>query len=610
MSSPNQHRAAVKVADHQHAAEVAVERRHGLATELRKERRHEQVGKRRRTIDPSALSCTDDSHTTLADDEHTPFPTSESDLLSLLSSLHSLSTSPPSTRLPLLTQLKTLLLHPSAPISFLVERGVIALLLVELTSAQWTAENQVEAVWCLTNIAADSYANTVQVLPASPYLISMLAQHSHPQLQEQAAWTLGNLAGEDQATRRTLIQQGTIAPLIHLYNQQRSVQGGGSGAAQLQHIVAWALSNLFKSREVPSEAVLAPPFLANVYGDWNGGEQHVAVEVSWVLCHLAQHSQELLLGLVQQGLVDALRTKLEAASAASQHPPHSASSSTPSDAMEGTSVAGRRVSLPSTSVPAATFIPLIRIVANLALLPSSPVVSLFEAAAPGSSIPASAPSPVLLFLRSCLTSTHRGVRKEAAWAISSLATAGHPLVVSSILQAQMLPPLLHLFHFGIFDQQREVAFALYHLALSFPPSSLRAVLAEHGRQTVATFLNLLRVGEPESCDCCLRMVRLVCEVARREGEPWLRWVEEEGGIEALEGLPSHERGQLWDMAQAMLEQFWEGEDEGFGEEAGAEPLTQAQQQAAAVDMSDIPPWRLEAMRKSQQLLAQQQAGGK
>ena len=130
------------------------------------------------------------------------------------------------------------------------------------------------------------------------------------------------------------------------------------------------------------------------------------------------------------------------------------------------------------------------------------------------------------------------------------------------------------------------------------------------RQTIATFLNMLRVGEPESCECCLRMIRLVCEVAKREGEPWLRWVEEAGGIEALERVPSHDRGELWDMAQALIEQFWEADDEGVDAVGAEQSPQQQQQQQAAMDMSDIPPWRLEAMRKSQQVLAQQQMGSK
>ena len=604
MSSPASGRvtrSSVKDSDHAHAVHDAAERRRGAATELRKERRHEQVGKRRRTLDPSALTRTDTAgEPTPAAEDSTPFPSSEADVLAALGQLRSLASSPPSARLALLVQVKTWLLHPSAPITAMVEGGVVDALMHELTTAQWASENQVEAVWSLTNIAADSYANAVRVLPASPYLIAMLGRPAHPELQEQAAWTLGNLAGEDAVTRVTLIAQGVVAPLVQLYVQQHTA-AAAAGAGHLQHIAAWALSNLFKTNDVPHEAVLAPPFLALCFADWNAGEQHVAVEVSWVLCHLSHHSQALLLELVQRGLVEALRAKLTAAAASLQEPAATPPASI--DAMEETSVAGHSASLPSCSVPSATYIPLIRIVANLALLPSSPAVALFSSASPEAASAAPSPPPVLLFLRSSLSSGHRGVRKEAAWAISSLAATGHPLVLESILQAQMLPPLLSLFHHGAFDQQKEAAFALYHLALS-SPAVLRLILASEGRQTVATYLRLLQVGEPEGCLLAMRMLRLVCVAGKRGGEPWVQWAEEAGAIDALERMMTHERVELWRMAQAIIDEFW-GEEE----EEGHNVATDGGERTAGAgvgqsDVSDIPPWRLQAMRQSQQQLSQ------
>ena len=54
---------------------------------------------------------------------------------------------------------------------------------------------QIEAAWCLTNIASGDQEQTKTVLNAVPYLVQLLSSDDNA-LQEQAAWTLGNIAGD------------------------------------------------------------------------------------------------------------------------------------------------------------------------------------------------------------------------------------------------------------------------------------------------------------------------------------------------------------------------------------------------------------------------------
>ena len=53
------------------------------------------------------------------------------------------------------------------------------------------------------------------VLRAAPHLIALLRVHA-PVVAEQAAWALGNVAGDSQHCRDTLIKNGALQPAVAL----------------------------------------------------------------------------------------------------------------------------------------------------------------------------------------------------------------------------------------------------------------------------------------------------------------------------------------------------------------------------------------------------------
>ena len=77
-------------------------------------------------------------------------------------------------------------------------------------------ELQLEAAWCITNLATGMHEDTMKVLKASSsYLITYLSGQN-VQLQDQCAWALGNLAGDSQECRDILRAQGIIVPMVNL----------------------------------------------------------------------------------------------------------------------------------------------------------------------------------------------------------------------------------------------------------------------------------------------------------------------------------------------------------------------------------------------------------
>lgn len=78
------------------------------------------------------------------------------------------------------------------------------------------AQFQLEAAWCITNLATGVHEDTMKVLKASAaYLITYLSGQN-VQLQDQCAWALGNFSGDSQECRDILRAQGIVAPMVNL----------------------------------------------------------------------------------------------------------------------------------------------------------------------------------------------------------------------------------------------------------------------------------------------------------------------------------------------------------------------------------------------------------
>ena len=90
--------------------------------------------------------------------------------------------------------------------------GVIEILLTALQST--CVESQLEAAWSITNIAAGSSAHTEAALATAPCLVQLLRSGSAA-VQEQCAWALGNMAG-DNPDFRSVDFHRCCARMLHL----------------------------------------------------------------------------------------------------------------------------------------------------------------------------------------------------------------------------------------------------------------------------------------------------------------------------------------------------------------------------------------------------------
>eukprot|EP01043_Picozoa_sp_COSAG02_P049174 COSAG02_NODE_4913_length_4840_cov_2.322717_6_plen_252_part_00 len=149
-----------------------------------------------------------------------------------------------------LGQLRQLLCTEEPPVSQALGLGVMEQLCALLQPGVDSAL-ALEAAWCVTNIASSglSESEAQHVLGASPLLIGHLGNSATPDIQCQAAWSIGNLAADSDTCRATLRSGGAVPPLVASL---------GSPAPALVHTAAWALSNLARGgAQSPADLVAA-----------------------------------------------------------------------------------------------------------------------------------------------------------------------------------------------------------------------------------------------------------------------------------------------------------------------------------------------------------------
>ena len=187
----------------------------------------------------------------------------------------------PNQRVNLKRAFRRILIKDNPPIREVIALGLVPRF-VEFLHRSDNPILQYEAAWALTNIAASSRAEHTQCVidaGAVPIFVKLLAS-PHQDVCEQAAWALGNVAGDSVSSRDVVLQHGALPALIEL-----GTTFSDDTPLSLVRIVSWTLSLLCRLQPAPHLNLVSPalPLLARLI---HSKDEDTVRDTCWALYYL------------------------------------------------------------------------------------------------------------------------------------------------------------------------------------------------------------------------------------------------------------------------------------------------------------------------------------